>query len=450
MSRDPAAARAFHEKTKHTYESIRRPGPGLDWANRPHPFKEYVGLEPLPLPAELERLLRLGAGVVRTRRLPGGEVYHFRTYASAGGLYPVEVFAARADGLFHFHPGEPALRRLRAEDVRGALAEAADQPRLAKAAAVLVLAGILWRTAWKYRARGYRHLWWDAGTMLANLLALAGGDSLEPLLVTGFVDADVNRVVGVDGEREAALCLLAVGRGVRAPSAPEPPPLELEVAPLSAREIEYPDAYALHAASSLAAVEEVRRFRGSGTGAEQEPDWPWGESLEEVLRRRGSVRRFAPDAVPAAELAALLAHAMGPIPCDFPSTTQVYAIANAAGGLAPGVHRFVPPDRWELLREGSFRRQAGYLCLEQPLGALAAATVFLMADLEAVLGRLGARGYRMAQLEAGIRAGRLYLGAFAQGFGATASTFYDDDVTRFVAPGTTLAPMLAVALGRRR
>ncbi len=444
MSRDPATARAFHEATKHTYESIRRPGAGLDWANRPHPFKEYVGLEPLPLPATLDRLLRLGAGVVRTRRLPGGEVYHFRTYASAGALYPVEVYAAGPEGLFHFHPGELALRRLRPEDVRRALAVAADAPRLAEAAVVLVVTGILWRTAWKYRARGYRHLWWDAGTMLANLLYLAE----SPCLVTAFVDKAVNTVVGADGEREAALCLVGVGRDAEAAPVLELPSIELEVAPLSAREIAYPDAYATHAASSLASVEDVRRLREGMPGVEQ-AGWSWAEPLEDVLRRRGSVREFAPDPVPAAELVALLAQAMGPIPGDFPPSAVVYAIANAAAGLAPGVYRFLPPERWELLREGSFRRQAGYLCLEQPLGALAAATVFLMADLEAVLARLGNRGYRTAQLEAGIRAGRLYLGAFAQGLGATGSTFYDDDVTRFLAPGTTLAPMLAVALGRR-
>jgi hypothetical protein len=70
---------------------------------------------------------------------------------------------------------------------------------------VLALTGILERTAWKYGARGYRHLFWDAGTMLANLLELAPG---EARVLTGFVDDEVNKVLGVDGEEEAALVLL--------------------------------------------------------------------------------------------------------------------------------------------------------------------------------------------------------------------------------------------------
>ena len=59
--------------------------------------------------------------------------------------------------------------------------------------------------------RGYRHVWWDAGTMLANLLALAAAEGHEPRLYTAFVDADVNEAVGIDGETEYALALLGLG-----------------------------------------------------------------------------------------------------------------------------------------------------------------------------------------------------------------------------------------------
>jgi hypothetical protein len=54
-------------------------------------------------------------------------------------------------------------------------------------------------------------------------------------------------------------------------------------------------------------------------------------------------------------------------------------IANAVEGIEPGVYGFTPPDGFELVRAGSFRREAGYLCLEQPLWALAAGTIFLLA-----------------------------------------------------------------------
>jgi hypothetical protein len=208
--------------------------------------------------------------------------------------------------------------------------------------------------------------------------------------------------------------------------------------------IEYPEADALHQASKLMSAEEVKRYRDDGDWENARLDIP-----DEVFRRRGSIRDFPPEPIARDELAAILAGAMGSIPLDVPPAIEFRLIVNAVDGLDPGAYRFEPPDVFELLRAGDFRRQAGYLVLEQFLGALAAATMFAMADLDEVQRRHGNRGYRAVQLEAGIRVGRVYLGAFARGLGATASTFYDDDVSAFLAPGEVLSPMLAVAVGRR-
>jgi hypothetical protein len=126
---------------------------------------------------------------------------------------------------------------------------------------------------------------------------------------------------------------------------------------------------------------------------------------------------------------------------------EPYLIANAVEGLAPGAYVFRDGD-FRLLREGNFRAEAGYLCLEQRLGADAAATIFLMADLEFALSVGGDRGYRVAQLEGGIVGGRTYLGAYAHGFGATGLTFYDDLVTESFSPDAAgKSCVLVVAIG---
>jgi SagB-type dehydrogenase family enzyme len=128
------------------------------------------------------------------------------------------------------------------------------------------------------------------------------------------------------------------------------------------------------------------------------------------------------------------------MPADFlnPPGTQLndlYLIVHAVEGLRPGAYAF---DRnncaLECLKLGNFRAQAGYLGLEQELPADAAVDIFFLADLRLILQRFGNRGYRAAQLEAGILGGKLYLGAYAQRLGATGLTFFDDDVTRFFSP----------------
>jgi SagB-type dehydrogenase family enzyme len=500
-------AERYHERTKHSWDSVHRGGRLLSWSDKPDPFKDYPRAELAALPRELPttdvpaldsicaaggeparpldlaglaRLLRWGAGVARTRRL-AGETYHFRTYPSAGALYPVEVYVAcarldgLAAGLYHFHSGELALRRLRERDVRTHLAAAVAEEELAGAGAVLCLAGIPWRTGWKYGERGYRHLFWDAGTMLANLIALAASAGLAPRLRAGFVDREANAVLDLDGKREAVVALLAVGAaGLPAqvedgapardagPASGESQDAGLEAIaararPLSAREESYPEAHAAHAAAVLESGEQARAWRAeAASGTQGEPGAstaapPPGplpsDPLEAVIRRRGSARTFVPEPIARVELDAIVGCATAPIPADFAPLCETYLIVHAVEGLEPGVYRVSPQRALERLRAGNFRDTAAYLCLEQEHGGSGATTVFFLCDLPAALTRLGERGYRAAQLEAGVRSGRVCLAAYAFGLGATGLTFYDDEVAEFLTGETRMQPMMCVSLG---
>ena len=474
----------FHELTKHTPASVRRSARALDWSNKPHPFKEYVDLDPIPLPppspdttfpateaiiglgpdvarpldlSEVARLLVLGAGVLRKRVFADGQRFYFRTYASAGALYPVELYVACSDidglapGLYHFHPHERVLRLIAANDPCPHLARACDQrSAVASAPLAFVLAGIPWRTTWKYGARGYRHLFWDGGMIVTNLIALAASAGHSAEVVAGFADEGVNDLLGVDGRTEMTLAVVPIGISGKVGSPPSEERARSTarhaVAPLSRSEREYPELVEAHAAGVLASEEVTSWQRASGRDRKGPKSTPCRDGIERVIRRRGSSRVFARDPVPGHQLTDVLARAMYPIPSDWGSSLiEIDVIVNAAEGLKPGAYR-VGDDGLQLLADGDFRDVAHWLCLEQPLGGDGAATVFLLADLRRVVSEFGSRGYRAAQLEAGIRAGRLYLGAYACGFGATGLTFYDDEVRKFF--NTDSEPMLVVALGR--
>lgn len=477
---DRAAILAYHEATKHSPVSVRARAHSLDWENRPFSFKVYTDLERIPLPEDipaldvqaleaigvtsvpdptpgpdvpaLARLLVLGAGVHHTKAFRDGEVLYFRNYASAGALYPVEVYVGCADlpglpaGVYHFDPQGPTLTLLREGDHRGHLVRAAaGEPAVARAPVVLALTGIPWRTAWKYTERGYRHLFWDAGMILANVLALAASVRLPARVVLGFADAEVSALLGLEERREFPLCLVPIGASDSEipPAAESPEEVSFKVLPFSRTEHVYQGILQANDAGRLDAPKEARTWRRSmGSGEEVEPTPPLSsetapDSLEDVLRRRGSARIFAPGAIAAAVLRTILERATVGIPTDYAPggarLVEPYLIANAVQGLDPGAYVFRDGEL-RLLERGDFRREAGFLCLEQELGATAAATHFLMADLPRILDALGARGYRAAQLEAGIVAGRMYLGAYAHRFGATGLTFYDDAVTEFFSP----------------
>jgi len=160
------------------------------------------------------------------------------------------------------------------------------------------------------------------------------------------------------------------------------------------------------------------------------------DTIEDVILRRGSSRRFRRDPIGRDQLDAILQAGSQPIPADWgPPLNELYLIVHAVDGLPSGSYYYAASERrLDLLGEGDFRRQAAYLGLEQDLPGDAAAAVFFLAPLDPILARLGNRGYRAVQLEAGLMGGRMYLAAYAQRLGATGLTFYDDDVAAFFAP----------------
>jgi SagB-type dehydrogenase family enzyme len=151
----------------------------------------------------------------------------------------------------------------------------------------------------------------------------------------------------------------------------------------------------------------------------------------------------------------MLEHATGPVPTDFvqgqeASLNDIYLIVHAVDDLSPGAYVFHGNSHaLELLKQGDFRREAGSLGLGQEIPADCSVDVFFLTNLNGVLERLGNRGYRAAQLEASITAGKLYLAAYAQRLGASGLTFFDDDVTEFFSPHAAgKSVMFLLALGR--
>lgn len=413
---------------------------------------------------DLARLCLLSNGVLRWRRGPFGERYGFRAAACTGALYHVETYlatAARDDlaaGLYHYGAHDGRLRRLRDGDVRGALVHAAGGfAPLASAPLIVVLTSTFWRNAWKYRERAYRHAYWDSGVILANLLALAGEAREAASVVMGFVDDEVDRLVGADGAREAAVALVALGSGATAPgTTARLDDLALPTEPLSPREVRYPAIEQAHRASAFGSPEEVRRWHARARAVGHATPVRVAEgSIEEVIRARRSTRRFSHGAIAREQLVRAMESATAAVPGDGfgDSTVEPFLIVNAVDGLARGAYRWVAAGGsgdLHPIREADFRQEAAMLALGQELGASAAADVYFVSDLERVLGRLGERGYRVAQMAGGIAGGRMDLAATAMDLGATGLTFFDDEVTRFFEPASAgRQVMYLAAIGRR-
>jgi SagB-type dehydrogenase family enzyme len=531
LNHETSAAWAFHDATKYvaardetgaerfmmgTAPALEAPIWQEDWSLEPLAFKIYETLPPLPLPdtlapramPALEALARTGAeppggrgpalpdreALARLGRLSNGllgrrttsasgRTMEYRAAGATGARYHLEHYFVCADlpdlaaGVYHYGAHDHSLRRLRAGDYRGAVLEAAGggPADLAHAPVVLATTSTFWRNAWRYKGRAYRHAFWDGGTALAHVLAVAAAAGLPTRVVLGYADAPVNALLGVDGEREAVLFLCAIGRAGEpapaAPGAPEIPPLDHPVRPVSPREVTFPVIPMLHRASSLASGAEAAAWRAAPLRrAEPSPEGPLiplrplpadrlpAAPIEEVILARRSTRQYAAAApVPFEAFSTLLDRSARGFAADClapqaPALHDTYLIVNAVEGLAPGVYLHHPARRAvERLRAGDFRREARRLAFNQAYAGDAHVNSYYLTDLGPVLERYGNRGYRLAQLECALTAGRLHLGAHALGLGAVGSTSLDDEVTEFFSPhGAGKSYMFVTVFGRRR
>ena len=346
--------------------------------------------------SHLSRMLHLSAGVVRTSQRSYG-AHLFRAAGSAGGRFPLELYVAAPDGgpvpagVYWYHPQDHSL-------VLVGPPPHGDAP-------ALVVTGVPWRTGWRYRERGYRHVYWDAGTMLSQLLAATESAGVTPRLHTRFPDRAVAALVGAEGVHEWPVAVVALGEGAPALIATGP----ATTAAVDGAPVEFP-----LITSAQRAGEQDTLGPAWDPGAPVDVPLRGGAPVEDVVLARGSQRLMdASRALPKNLLCTSLSAALRGI------SVPHWVVVHNVDGLPAGVYRW--PDLRTPVRTGDFREELYRLCSDQGLGRDAAFVVIAATDL----GTLDDRQYREAQLAAGIVEGRLHLLAYALGASASGMTFAD-------------------------
>src|ERR1700683_3891875 len=177
---------AYHQATKHTYQSVRAGAHFLDWANQPNPFRTYEGAPTIllaqspdgfpttgtfaamaglargathPTGSEsrgsestrldamwLSRLLWHSMAVSAWKKVPGSENrYSLRVNPSSGNLHPTETycavrgFADLDDGLYHYRADCHALELRAAGGQTEQITEALQIPGAAESPLIVAL-----------------------------------------------------------------------------------------------------------------------------------------------------------------------------------------------------------------------------------------------------------------------------------------------------------------------
>ncbi len=461
----------YHERTKHSRESLQRTQHYLDWANMPNPFRHYEGTPVLDLPADppspgipalevldgrignssardgaefLSQLMFYSASISASKRVAStGAVYSLRVNPSSGNLHPTEFhFCTKGllnwpDGLYHYRPSSHMAEQRALGDFGPALIH--TSPPL-----IFVLTTIAWREAWKYKERAYRYCLHDIGHAWQALALAARAIGCESFSFGQFSD-----------DKVAGACLLSQDEWpmliieIHGPTIPLGSPVQAQSVSyggqpnrLSEEQLSYPLIERIHAATKLAqevSIPHAYRAKESGRGEVKLPGHvSTNDSFGQVVRRRRSALNFiaGDHSISSQQLATLLASTKEPLAADFATArfVHLYLYVHRVRGLIPGVYRYWPEQReLEKIKEGDQRLVAAALSLGQGLAGNACVAFSMIGDFDFATRKYGDRGYRYVHFEAGAMGQRMYLAAEALGLGATGvGAFFDDEVNRYL------------------
>ena len=495
------SAIAYHLAT--SYDRHRMQGHFLDWQNQPHLYKKYPGIEPVPLerqhgfperslwdllaersPPEQPHMLdlkHLSAIFFLTSRITaqsrhGSDIFYYRSTASAGALYPNEIYVTAYDikglekGLYHYDLKDMALSPLRKGDLSSTVAETVRYGGRKQMLASFWISGIFFRSAWKYRARAFRYTLLDAGHMLQNLIFALKHFRFEFDVGYDFDDDKANLLLGIDGQREACLAAVLVFGNQTATSKKSSPIARLgesylDASRMSACEAVYPEAKAAYLSgrtewkaleSSLtppnAFTPNPAKWRRLNLDQAVESEMSYGQA---VLRRR-SKRNFIRQPISRARFDRLLSlitrTSVQDRPTQLPhaASPRLGLVLQGIDGLKAGIYlldttkRAIGP-----VCEGGYSVKMATACLGQAWLGNAAVQVVFLSDIEWLENTLGPRSYRYAMLDAGRMGQALYIGSTALGLGCCGiGAFYDEDARQVLALSRDTFMLYLVAAGR--
>jgi len=199
----------IHSSTPHISEIIQLPQPEMkgsmsleeSLAKR----RSVRSFQDTPLTnSQIGQLLWAAQGITHSSGL--------RTAPSAGALYPLEIYIATQDGLFHYDPQGHRLVKVLENDPRHALYQAAlQQECVLEAPMVIAITAVFSRTARKYgeaRTPLYVHL--EAGHAAQNILLQAVALGLGSVPIGAFNDDQLKVALSLPSD-QTPLYLIPVG-----------------------------------------------------------------------------------------------------------------------------------------------------------------------------------------------------------------------------------------------
>ena len=484
----------YHHHT--SYDRHKMTGHYLDWQNQPVVYKNYPGIEPILLPQDLRPpevkishllkemetnrmtheigvedlslILRLTYSITAKTPYSGGDLY-YRSAASAGALYPTEIYVAThrvhalKDGLHHFAIHRHGLSTIRTQDLPHHIVHVTKNQYRKTPILTFFLTAILFRSAWKYHDRSYRYHLLDTGHVAENLILSLKALKLGFHLSYDFNDGKVNHLLGLDDGKEIALAAAHFFgadniSNLREENVDRLPKDIRNASSVAKNEIDYPVIKEIHKASSeislkmdfeSSMIHEIGVSPNSWEKTVPPDPWPEVMTYPEAVFNRRSRRNFVKQAIPRDNIMVLLDTLCLTEKTDYQQTISIGFLISHIEDLASGFY-LLDTDMKSigLVTPDSFMERMAHTCLGQGWLRNAAVHFLFMTNLDVIDRTWGARGYRYAMMTAGRLGERLYITATAMGLGCCGiGAFYDPEAVELLGLNNASRLLYLVAVG---
>ncbi|TVY00315.1 SagB family peptide dehydrogenase [Paenibacillus cremeus] len=452
------------------------PGWEVDWADAPLAYKLYRGLPTLPLSSDIPMTLEARAasdepslkdighflwyvyGLTQVSYSPAIPMRTYRRFVpSGGGLYPNELYVylrmeAGVRGLYHYDAAHHRLVLLREGEYDSYLAQAlGNRCDLSSCFGVVFASTVGWKNAFKYNTFAYRLQGLDTGVLLGQLLEAAKRFGYASRVHFRFLDRAVGHLLGLSGSEENvyAVIPLSVQRAIAWIDDAGRTPMQVAADELcrklpavqhdyymrsrSVKEI--PQLTQINEAAALDTLSPFRRFEAANRAESglQTVYLPPVKRLSFDLAAASRARHspeseFVLSRVTAQQLASLLQEAAasfaysndldggGDVP---PLRVALYGCFYNVEGIPDGAYRYDAAThslRRKLAGDQRLRLQQGMTLHNVNLFQVPIC-LHIAGDDDHLIPKLGYRGYRIQQMEAGMLLQRLLLAASALGMG---------------------------------
>lgn len=167
---------------------------------------------------QISNLLFYSTGVIRNNDNNKNADSIRRSYPSAGARYPIETYVlafnckSLSSGIYHYNVLDHKLDFLLKGDYSKEMIKLCrDQKWIGDTGITIVLTGVFNRNMVKYKKRGLRYIFMEAGHIGQNIYLVAEHLNLGCCAIGGFKDQQLNDLLDVDGDNESALYILGIG-----------------------------------------------------------------------------------------------------------------------------------------------------------------------------------------------------------------------------------------------